>query len=200
MFAFFLFLRPGFLLRFCPRHLSFRWIHSVSFHGLYIKKIRWFQRPKQRETGQCKLNMQMFIIKSWIRFAAKFNGIITPLVIYWLFSKIVFLWYLAIIEWFQIAFFHQTLNHYFSYIGSKEKNFRKIWPLKVYSNLNLCFHFTVAVTTKTVIENYFHWTHVFMPFASMVCAGFTKKTVNHLFFHWPKKMAKIADCVCFFQK
>ena len=33
-------------------------------------------------------------------------------------------------------FFHQTLNHYFSYIGSKEKNFCKIWPLKVYSNLN----------------------------------------------------------------
>ena len=34
------------------------------------------------------------------------------------------------------CFFHQTLNHYFSYIGSKEKKFRKIWPLKVYSNLN----------------------------------------------------------------
>ena len=33
-------------------------------------------------------------------------------------------------------FFHQTLNHYFSYIGSKEKKMRKIWPLKVYSNLN----------------------------------------------------------------
>ena len=38
MFAFFLFLRPGFLPRFCPRHLSFQWIHNVSFHGLYIKK------------------------------------------------------------------------------------------------------------------------------------------------------------------
>ena len=34
------------------------------------------------------------------------------------------------------CFFHQTLNHYFSYIRSKEKNFPKIWPLKVYSNLN----------------------------------------------------------------
>ena len=33
-------------------------------------------------------------------------------------------------------FFHQTLNHYFSYIGSKENKMRKIWPLKVYSNLN----------------------------------------------------------------
>ena len=33
------------------------------------------------------------------------------------------------------CFFHQTLNHYFSYIGSKENKFRKIWPLKVYSNL-----------------------------------------------------------------
>ena len=39
MFAFFLFLQPGFLPRFCPRHLSFRWIHNVSFHGLYIKKF-----------------------------------------------------------------------------------------------------------------------------------------------------------------
>ena len=56
------FLRPGFLPRFCLRHLSFRWIHNVSFHGLYIKKIRWFQRPKQRETAWCKLNMQMFVI------------------------------------------------------------------------------------------------------------------------------------------
>ena len=61
MFAFFLFLRPGFLPRFCPRHLSFRWIHNVSFHGLCIKKFAEFQRPK-RETAQCKLNMQMFVI------------------------------------------------------------------------------------------------------------------------------------------
>ena len=34
-----LFFRPGFLLRFCPRHLSFQWIRNVSFHGLYIKKF-----------------------------------------------------------------------------------------------------------------------------------------------------------------
>ena len=33
------------------------------------------------------------------------------------------------------CFFHQTLNQYFSYIRNKEKKFRKIWPLKVYSNL-----------------------------------------------------------------
>ena len=32
-------------------------------------------------------------------------------------------------------FFHQTLNRYFSYIRNKEKKIRKIWPLKVYSNL-----------------------------------------------------------------
>ena len=34
------------------------------------------------------------------------------------------------------SFFHQTLNRYFSYIGNKEKKIRKIWSLKVYSNLN----------------------------------------------------------------
>ena len=34
------------------------------------------------------------------------------------------------------CFFHQTLNRYFSYIRNKEKKIRKIWPLKVYSNLN----------------------------------------------------------------
>ena len=34
-------------------------------------------------------------------------------------------------------FFHQTLNRCFSYIMSKEKKNHKIWPLKVYSNLNL---------------------------------------------------------------
>ena len=39
MFAFFLFLRPRFLPRFRPRHLSFRWIHNVSLRGLYIKKF-----------------------------------------------------------------------------------------------------------------------------------------------------------------
>ena len=33
------------------------------------------------------------------------------------------------------CFFHQTLNRYFSYIRNKEKKIRKIWPLKVYSNL-----------------------------------------------------------------
>ena len=39
------------------------------------------------------------------------------------------------------CFFHQTFNRYFSNIGNKGKKFRKIWPLKVYSNLNktLCF-------------------------------------------------------------
>ena len=33
-------------------------------------------------------------------------------------------------------FFHQTLNRYFSYIKNKGKKIRKIWPVKVYSNLN----------------------------------------------------------------
>lgn len=56
MFAFLLFLRPGFLTSFCPRRrLSFRWIHSVSFHGLYIKKIHRCQRPKRRETAQLSM-------------------------------------------------------------------------------------------------------------------------------------------------
>ena len=106
MFAFFLFLRPGFLPRFRPRHLSFRWIHNVSFHGLYIKK------------------------------SAKFNGD------YNAFSSLLTLLQnsfspISRDHWMILnCFFHQTLNHYFSYIGSKEKNFRKIWPLKVYSNLN----------------------------------------------------------------
>ena len=37
-------------------------------------------------------------------------------------------------------FFHQTLNRCFSYIMSTEKKQnRKIWPLKIYSNLNLLY-------------------------------------------------------------
>ena len=38
IFAFLLFLRPGFLTNFCPRRLlSFRWIHNMHFHGFYIQ-------------------------------------------------------------------------------------------------------------------------------------------------------------------
>ena len=35
------------------------------------------------------------------------------------------------------CFLHQTFNRYFTYIGNKEKKIRKIWPLKVYSNLKV---------------------------------------------------------------
>ena len=39
--------------RYCPRsHLSFRRIHNVSFHGLYIKKIPDTNCPNNWPTGQ----------------------------------------------------------------------------------------------------------------------------------------------------
>ena len=53
---------------------------------------------------------------------------------------------------FSFGFFHQTLNHYFSYIGSKEKKLRKIWPLKVYSNLKSLCH----SLPKCMLKGYQH--------------------------------------------